>query len=153
MEITLHEARPEDEQFLREVYACTRADEMAMVPWSEELRNAFLKMQFDAQDAHYRSHYPTASFDVIEVDGEPVGRLYVAREAELIRILDIVVLPQRRGNGVGTRLLADILKEAGETGKMVQVYVESFNPSLSSFEKRGFKRIAEEGVNFLLQWP
>jgi GNAT superfamily N-acetyltransferase len=152
MEITLREARADDEQFLREVYACTRADEMALVPWTDAQRAAFLKMQFDAQNSHYRERFPRASFDVIQADGEPVGRLYVSREEELIRILDIVVLPARRNAGIGTSLIDALLKEAAELSKMIEVYVETYNPSLGLFERRGFKRLDQEGVNLLLQW-
>jgi len=65
MTITLREVMPEDEALLREIYACTRAAELAMVPWSDEQREAFLRFQFDAQDSHYRSQFPEASYQLI----------------------------------------------------------------------------------------
>ena len=62
-------------------------------------------MQFDAQHAHYQEHYAGAAFDVILVDGQPAGRLYVAREADEIRIVDIALLPEFCNRGIGTTLL------------------------------------------------
>ena len=79
MSILLRDVTAEDERFLREVYASTRALELSLVPWSDEQREAFLKFQFDAQDAHYRRQYPEASFQVILKEAEPVGRLYLVR--------------------------------------------------------------------------
>jgi len=152
MPITLRDALPEDESFLFEVYASTRAQEMAFVPWDDEQRKSFLTMQFVAQHSHYREQFPDASYSVILRDDSPVGRLYVLREKGEIRILDITVLPGYRNGGIGTSLLRDLLAEAAQSGKRVQIYVETFNPSLRLFERLGFKSIAEEGINFLMEW-
>ena len=97
------------------MYASTRAEELAVVPWDDVQKEAFLRQQFDAQDAWWHENYAEASFDVILVDGEPAGRLYVHRGPSEIRIVDIALLPEHRGSGVGTRLLDDLLPE-GDAG-------------------------------------
>jgi GNAT superfamily N-acetyltransferase len=99
--VSLRPARASDRALLFEVYASTRAEELAVVPWAEPTKKAFLAQQFEPQDVHYRRHYPDASFEVIEVDGEPAGRLYVNRRDEEIRIIDIALLPGFRGRGIG----------------------------------------------------
>jgi len=152
MPITLRDALPEDEPFLFEVYSSTRAQEMALVPWDDEQRKSFLTMQFVAQHSHYRERYPDANYSLICREDLPLGRLYVLREKGDIRILDLTLLPEYRNGGVGTSLLRDLLDEAAQSGKNVRIYVETYNPSLRLFERLGFKSIAEEGVNFLLEW-
>jgi ribosomal protein S18 acetylase RimI-like enzyme len=152
MAITLRPTLPEDESFLLEVYASTRAQEMALVPWDDEQRNSFLAMQCSAQHSHYRQQYPEASYSVILRDNSPVGRLYVMREERDIRILDITILPEYRNGGIGTSLLQDLLDEAAAAGQRVLIYVETFNPSLRLLERLGFKNIGEEGINFLMEW-
>jgi ribosomal protein S18 acetylase RimI-like enzyme len=152
MPITLRDALPEDESFLFEVYASTRAQEMAFVPWDDEQRKSFLTMQFVAQHSYYREQFPDANYSVILRDDSPVGRFYVLREKREIRILDITVLPEHRNEGIGTSLMQDLLAEAAQAEKKVQIYVETFNPSLRFFERLGFKSIAEEGINFLMEW-
>lgn len=152
MAITLRPALPEDESFLFEVYASTRAAEMALVPWDDDQRKSFLTMQFAAQHSHYRSQFPQASHSVILRDNSPVGRFYVLREESDIRILDITVLPEYRNGGIGTALLRNLLDEAADAKKRVLIYVETFNPSLRLMERLGFKSIAEEGINFLMEW-
>jgi len=149
--ITLREVTPQDEQFLRALYACTRAQELAMVPWTEEQREAFLQSQFDAQNKYYRQQYPSASFQLILDNQEPVGRLYVLREAAAIRILDIVVLPPHRHRGIGGSLIRGLIEEAESNGQAVSVWVEQFNPSGQLFQRYGFSVIADDGYNYHLE--
>src|SRR5262249_40916518 len=94
----------EDEQaFLVQVNARRRAEELAMTNWDVAQRDAFVEMQFAAQQAHYRNRFPQAEQQIVESGGQPVGRLYVACLEDQIRILDITILPEFRGRGIGTR--------------------------------------------------
>lgn len=150
--ITLRPVREADNEFLLSVYAATRAEELARVPWTAEQKDAFVRMQFAAQNRHYVTEYPKATHEIICVGGVPVGRLYLSRDAEEFHILDITVLPQNRNSGTGSVLLRELLKEAGETDKPVSIYVESFNPSLRLFERLGFQKVEDTGLMFLLKW-
>src|SRR4051812_35029425 len=100
MSITFRPAAPTDEAFLLKVYGSTRAEELALVPWTEAQREAFLLMQFQAQHSHYQQKYPTGEHLIILDDDRTVGRLYVARLKEQIRIMDITILPEERGRGL-----------------------------------------------------
>lgn len=149
--VALRAVEPVDEKLLIEVYASTRAEEMARVPWSQEQKDAFVRMQFLAQKNHYAAEYPEASHDIICFDSQAVGRLYMDRGQEKFHILDITVLPQFRGSGVGSTVLKQILAEAGRKGKPVTIYIESFNPSLRLFGQLGFERLTEDGFQLLMQ--
>jgi ribosomal protein S18 acetylase RimI-like enzyme len=149
--ITLRPVGSSDRDFLLQVYASTREEELRLVDWSVEQKAAFVQQQFEAQDAYYSEHYHPATFDVIEVDGASVGRLYVARWEDEIRIIDIAVLPEHRGHGVGTALLRDLLDEAARTGKRLSIHVEKNNPALRLYERLGFVPIEDRGVYLLLE--
>jgi ribosomal protein S18 acetylase RimI-like enzyme len=149
--ITLRDVTPQDEPFLRAVYACTRAQELALVPWTAEQSEAFLRSQFDAQDKYYRHQYPAASFQLILEGTQPVGRLYVLREVGSISILDITVLPEHRNRGIGSRLIRGLIEEAEGNGQAVSIWVERFNPSLQVFQQYGFAEIADDGYNCHLE--
>jgi len=151
MSITLRDATAEDDAFLREVYASSRADEFALAPWGQEQREAFLTSQFRAQHSHYHQQYPQASYQVILVNCDRAGRLYVLREKEHIQILDITVLPQYRRAGIGTSLIRMLLDEGARTDITARIWVESFNPSRHFFERLGFFQIQEDGFNCLLE--
>ena len=148
----LRPAEPGDESVLLKIYSSTREEEMAMVPWSDEQRAAFLEAQFKAQQSHYSQKYPAAEHSMIIRDAQVVGRLYLARLKDEIRIVDITLLPEHRGSGMGSELLAQLMKEAGDAGKPLRIYVESFNRSLGLFERLGFARAAEHGIHFLMEW-
>ncbi len=152
MTISLRDVTREDEALLREIYACTRAHELAMVTWSDEQREAFLRFQFDAQDSYYRAQFPDASYQLILDDAEPVGRLYIFRDAAEIRILDITVLPQYRHSGIGTSLIRDLLADSDRSGKAVTIWVEQFNPSRTLFQRLGFAKIQDDGYSDLLEY-
>lgn len=150
--VTLRPAAAEDDAFLLQVYASVRADELAQVPWSDAQREAFLRMQFDAQLLHYRTHNPEATHDIILRGASAVGRLYVARRAGEIRILDITILPEHRNRGAGTYLLKELIAEADRAGLPLTIYVESFNPSHRLFERLGFSKIEDDGILHLMEW-
>ncbi len=150
--ITLRPVTEADQDLVLAAYASTRAAEMAMVPWSAEQKEAFIKMQFAAQAEHYAAEFPRASHDVICRDGAPVGRLYLDRRDQQLHILDVTILPQFRNAGIGTFVLRRLFDEAAAGGKAVTIYIESFNPSLALFRKLGFHTAAEDGFQLLLRW-
>src|ERR1041385_1116475 len=149
--ITLRPVGPDVHEFLVAVYASTRADELALTPWTDEQRDSFVRWQFGAQQEHYAKTYPAANHDIIMSDGRQVGRLYVARLDQEIRIVDITVLPAERNAGIGSYLIKQLLDEAARSGKMTRVYVEEFNPSLRLFERLGFSPSEQHGIHLLMQ--
>ena len=119
--------RPEcdtDLGFLQRLYASTRSGEMDLVDWSIEEKNQFLQSQFQAQHSYYLTHFPDGRFDVIERERVAIGRLYVAHWPHEIRLIDIAILPEDRGRGLGGRILQALLQQAAATGKFVSLSVE-----------------------------
>jgi ribosomal protein S18 acetylase RimI-like enzyme len=150
--VPLRTAGPEDFDFLARVYASTRTEELAPVPWTPDLKAAFLRAQFEAQDKYYRENYTTAEFLVI-LDGDvPAGRLYVDRWPDEIRLMDIALLPPHRGKGIGTTLLRDLQDEARAVGKALRIHVERMNPALGLYKRLGFRQIEDRGVYWLMEW-
>ena len=123
------------------------------MPWDDAQKAAFLRQQFDAQDAWWRENYADASFDVIVVDGEPAGRLYVHRGPSDIRIVDIALLPEHRGGGIGTSLLEELSAEADAAGKSLTIHVERMNPALRLYGRLGFSVAEDKGVYLFLERP
>lgn len=152
MKISLRDTTPEDRDFLRDVYASTRADEMAMLPWPPEQKAAFIDFQSKAQEDYYHERFPHAQYSVIMQNDIPVGRIYILRESNEIRMMDITLLPEHRGQGIGTPLIREVMEEGKRSRKAVQIYVENFNPSRALFERLGFSVVKEEGFNLLFEW-
>lgn len=150
--ITPRPARTEDEDFLVAVYGSTREDELAMTPWDAAQRDAFVRFQLAAQQRFYQTEYPHAEHQIVLAGDRPVGRLYVDRRADEIRILDVTLLQAERGRGLGESLLRQLMVEAERAGKPLTIHVETFNRSRRLFERLGFKAAADNGLHILFEW-
>jgi len=151
--VTLRPITPEDAALLGRIYASTRTEELAPLPWTQAQKAAFLQSQFEAQHAHYQRHYAGAAFSVVERAGVPVGRLYLHRSAGELRIVDISLLPEQRGTGLGEALLREVQEEAREAGLKVSIHVERMNRARRLYERLGFRTVTDEGgVYLLLEW-
>lgn len=150
--VTMRSVSSNDEEFLIGLYASTRADELAQVPWDESQRDSFVRMQFAAQQQDYRRRFPEGEHHLLLLDGLPAGHVYLARSEPEIRILDLALLTEHRNKGIGTMIIMDLLDEANRTHKPVRVYVETLNPALGLFERLGFKRTEDIGSHLLMEW-
>lgn len=151
--VELRPAVSADRELLYRVYASTRAEELAAVDWPPAVVDAFLRQQFDAQDRHYRQHFPDATFQVVVVDGEDAGRWYLQAGANETRVIDVALLPDFRGRGVGSELMATAQAAAGERDGCVTIHVERNNPALRWYHRLGFVVVEDNGVYLFLRWP
>lgn len=139
-------------EFLRALYATTRQDEMRLVPWTDEQKRSFLASQFDTQRAYYREQFPDASYLVIFVDGAPAGRLYVYRRADEIELVDVALLPQYRGAGLGSALVRELQDESARSGLPLRLYVEHENPARRLYDRLGFRVLRDIGLYIHMEW-
>ncbi|MBB4634671.1 GNAT family N-acetyltransferase [Longimicrobium terrae] len=144
--ITLRPVTDGDMPFLLALYATTREEELKQVDWTPEQKAAFVHQQFHAQHQFWRENYSDTSWDLIVRDGEPVGRLYVARWPGDIRIVDIALVPALRGGGLGTELIRALFSEGDASGRKVSIHVEIFNPARRLYERLGFVQAEVRGV-------
>jgi ribosomal protein S18 acetylase RimI-like enzyme len=145
-------ASQEDDSFLCQVFASTRERLLASLPFDAAQREAFVRQQHLCQNQHYRRHYPNASFEIVCSGDQRIGRLYVNRTREEILIIDIALLPEYRGAGIGRELLEDLLAEAAGTGRQVALHVDKFNPALRLYQRLGFRIIQDAGADWAMEW-
>ena len=119
---------------------------------SEEQKRAFLVQQFGAQRSHYRAHFPDSAFDLIELRGKPIGRLYLDERETRVHVIDIALIPDNRDAGIGTLILTAIQDRARARGKGVGIFVERINPAKSLYDRLGFKVIREEDIYLEMDW-
>ena len=108
---------------------------MSQTGWSQEQVDAFLAMQLEAQSRHFRQAFPAASHRIILVGNKPAGRLIVDQTGRLVRLIDITLLPEYCGRGIGSQLLRSLLANAEQLGKRVQLHVAHGNPARNLYRK------------------
>ncbi len=144
--VTLRPDTPEDRPFLRRLFAAARQDAQLLALWPASQREPFLDQQFSFQDLHYRRYYAEADFLVVEQDGAPVGRVVLDRSTPSWCLVDIAILPENRGQGLGHALLAAMLNTAkAEGADAITLNVESGNwPAHRLYLRLGFVETESE---------
>lgn len=150
--IELRAATPADEPFLQRLYADVRRADLAPLALDEPAVEALTRMQYTAQARSYAASHPGAGVDVIVVDGEPCGRLWVDRGGPEIVLLDIGLLTAWRRRGVGGTLLGALIDEARERGCPLRLHVERHNPARRLYERLGLRVVADGEVHLAMAW-
>ena len=151
-ELHLRPFAPEDEAFALELYRSVRGEELALLGWDQLQQELFLKMQLRARDQSYLMYYPSLDDRIIVFNNRPAGRLILSRTAEALRLVDISLLPQYRGTGLGTSLIKDILAEAEATSREVHLQVEKTNPqALRLYKRLGFTVTGENQTHVQME--
>ncbi len=151
--LQLRPVTPGDDSFLLSVYASTRAQELAQVHWEPGKQEAFVNWQFEMQRREYDARFPDAAYHVIEIDGQPAGRIWIGQRDDEIRLLDIALLPEFQNRGAGTILLTDLINEARSAGKRLRHMVFVLNDNADRFyERLGFVMIEDLGGYKHMEW-
>lgn len=152
--VSLRPAAEEDYEDLVRVYASTRAPELERVTWWDDAQKlAFCRAQYDAQKAEYDARFPHAEYDVVLLGGRTAGRIWVGRDEEEIRLLDIALLPEFQGHGVGAALVGALIDEARTTGKRLRHMVFELNEDARRFyERLGFRVFGEFSGYLQMEW-
>jgi ribosomal protein S18 acetylase RimI-like enzyme len=151
---SLRNANDGDIPSLRTVYADTRSEELAGVPWPLAMKQQFLDQQFNLQHQHYLKYYAEAEFLVIEHKNTVQGRYYLLRRAPEYLIVDISLLSARRGQGIGRALIESSQHEAETLGLGMQLQVLEHNVRARKlYERLGFIVTASADMYLHMRWP
>ena len=150
--VILRAATPDDQSFLLTVFAGTRTDELAALDWNPAQSQLFIQMQFSAQQQNYTARYPAAANSIILLGEQPIGRILVDRTEAAIELVDIALLAEHRGSGIGSVLIRCLMDEAVASRKSVRLSVYRLNPAMRLYERLGFSPIAEDGLYSGMIW-
>ena len=118
MNLICPQIKNSDTTFLFALYSTVRAEEMMVVPWDDNQKNAFLQSQFKVQeDEDYLNSYPQGSYQLIELDGKRIERLSLGKFDDEIRIIDLTILPEYRGRGIETKIISNDFGKNNKAGQ------------------------------------
>jgi GNAT superfamily N-acetyltransferase len=147
---SLRTVTPEDRELLFQIYASTREDELAVVPFNDQEKNAFLRMQFAARERSYAERFPAKDHCVVERDGVPLGYLWVDRRDAELHLVDVALLPEYRGDGLGTELISRLISEARERKIPFRLNVLAQGPARRFYERLGFSPVGTPSAVYQL---
>ncbi len=148
----LRPAQADDEAFLFVLYRSTRSAELAMLAEHPEQAEMFLRLQYHAQEQHYRAQSEAVEQQVILMDGQLIGRLLVLRLPDELRLADIALLPDWRNCGIGADLIGHLQAEAQQAGLPLRLHVAYGNPAIRLYERLGFVTIHDTGSHQFMEW-
>lgn len=150
MDILLRAETGADCEFLRGLFDQVRAQELAGL--EPGMLRTLLDMQFMAQQQSYRQHYPGARFEIVEVDAVPAGRQVVAQSGGALLLVDIALLAQWRGKGIGATLMRKLQREAADAVLPLRLNVALNNPAEALYRRLGFKETGVSGMHRAMEW-
>ncbi|KQY28975.1 GCN5 family acetyltransferase [Caulobacter sp. Root487D2Y] len=149
--------RPEveaDAPFRLALFRASRGPGWDQIPLPAEMLTKIMEQQFHAQTQGYRAAYPQARLEIVTVDAAPVGRLATDRGTDVLRLVDIAVVPERRGQGIGGAILRALMDEAAAAGTPVMLQVASDNLAAQRlYHRLGFVMTAANDTHLTLRWP
>ena len=150
---TLRSAIDADRPFLKELYFTSLQRTLAAAEISGDQQEKLIEHQFEAQDSSYRNQFPNANFNIVLLDGEPAGRIYIDRHHDDIRLIEMTLLPRFQNQGVGTSLIQELLNEAQQSKLPVLLHVEHWNPDARRLYLRlGFQDDEDIGTHWRMLW-
>jgi len=152
MEYSLRDVTPGDQPFLFRLYASTREQEIAAWGWEATQSEAFLRMQFQAQQASYNHMYPAAEHQIVMLDGEPAGRILVAEDDAEIRLVDIALLNEFRNRRLGESLMRRLMEQSLQKSKPLRLQVLQRNPARHLYDRLRFRVTAQDQMYVSMEW-
>lgn len=151
MNITRRFESPRDEPFLRHLVVETVTAELGAAAWPEPMRSHLLGIQYTSRRQSHRMNFPEAASQVIEVDGKDAGWVVVDILPDEVRLVEIIVLPELRGRGIGTAVIREILAIGSEARKPVRLNVKVMNQgAIRLYERLSFRRTGgDEAQHFM----
>lgn len=108
--------------------------------------------QFKFEQQGILREYPSAKLNVIFLDNEPVGTVYI-NYGEVNRILEIAILKKYRNIGIGSQIISKIIDISLKEDKDLYFSVFWFNVKAYRLYKRlGFEVIKNIGVSYEMQY-
>lgn len=151
--VSVRPSQEADEDFHRALFFSVRAPEFMVAGWPEAVLRDFLAGQSQLQRRHYANVYSGALTQIVTHDGTPIGRLILYATPGDIRVVDISLLPDWRGGGLGSALLEAVETQAVAARVSVSLSVDLHNPARRLYLRRGFVPVSDDGMAQEMRLP
>ena len=106
----------------------------------------------DDQRQLHEQRFRTSSTRIIVDQGKDIGLVAVRETDDQIHLLQLFLLPEAQGKGIGSHVLAEVLAEANRVHRPVVLSVLKSNPRARAFyERHGFGVVGETETHHNMQ--
>ncbi len=151
-EITLRPLREDETEFWREIFYDSVRSHFLSLNLPESETDNLIEFQYQAQSLDYEKNYPLVSNNIVLFNAERVGRLIYSTEHGDLHIIEMAILTEFRGRGIGTKLFRWFFDESRRSGLPIRFYVEKGNPAFRLYRRLGFEVVADVNTHFQLAW-
>ena len=152
MTISFRPETSEDDAFLRRLILGPIIEELGAETWTEPMRTHLAGVQYTSRRQGVRGRYPDGESRIVVADGIAAGWLYTAGFPEVVWLVEVMILSEFRGHGIGSAAVRKVVESAG--ARPVQLKVNVTNDGATRlYERLGFRRIGGDEVQHLMEHP
>ena len=140
--VALRAARQEDSGF---------AFKVKKAALGEYVRETYGWDEDEQRRLHGRRFNPSAT-RMIMSEGQNVGLITICEADDRVQLLQLFLLPEAQGKGIGSHVLAEVLGEADQVNRLVGLRVLKSNPRAKAFYNRhGFALVGETQTHYIME--
>lgn len=142
--VVLRPATPADSEFAYELKKAALMEYVAQVwGWDEDFQREFHEREFEAQGT-----------DIVVHEGRDIGLVRTEREPDHIYVRHIYLLPEAQGQGIGSHLIEQVVREAEGKHQQVRLHVLKVNVRAKElYETLGFEVVGETDTHYGMETP
>jgi ribosomal protein S18 acetylase RimI-like enzyme len=146
--VALRRAAAADEPLLLRLVAANRSIARA------DVGARLLEQQASSAMRTWRARMPPPDEQVVLLHGRAVGILVSARETDVLHLIEIGLVPECQGQGIGSVVLAHLLRVADHERRTIRASVYSSNPRAHALYSRfGLTAVAADELALRLERP
>jgi GNAT superfamily N-acetyltransferase len=119
---------------------CLKEYVTAIWGWDEAFQRSRFAANFYPSDSH-----------IIVACGRDIGQLSVEFRSADVHLNGIYLLPAYQGQGLGGRIIGDVLARAHAGNRPVQLQVIIGNPARRLYERLGFRATQKTSTHFIMR--
>lgn len=151
--ISLCPVEAKDNEFLLRIFKESRPDLDCINGISENQKAGIILQQFKLEQQQLKKMYINAEFNIVKLDEEPIGRLYIHHGQASERIVQIGLLEEYRSLGIGGKLMKSVIENTIKERKILCLQVAWFNQmAMVFYERLGFRITENKGVFYEMQY-
>lgn len=118
------------------------------------LMPAYAQQLARSQRAQWAARFGEDGHQLILVEDEPIGRLWCADVGDEERCLvHMALLETWRGQGLGAKLLSEVIAQARHDRRRLWLHVACDNPAARLYLRLGFVCVWSDALNMRLELP